>query len=151
MRFATASSLLICFLSAGQIVFADETDELSKKVFTAFETDLIAVEKSPGAAHAKAEILIAREWIEEGRTNQPKGQEKKAALVAERPPSQLELVKTLATAGAVLERVSEADAEIQAYTDELKLLKARLDRLLLVYRGRSSTVAFPPKSQETQQ
>ena len=56
---------------------------------------------------------------------------------------------TTDTGGIVVSKADEVEREIGKHIEELKALKARYDRLILMYHGRSATGAFPAEKESS--
>ncbi|MCP4599642.1 MAG: hypothetical protein GY847_03730 [Proteobacteria bacterium] len=131
-------------------VQASDLDGLSDASFGRLSSQLDDIELREGAESAAAEIAIARQWIENGRLLLREGSVRKAATIAERLPSQLELVRVLVTAGAALIKAEGVGQEIYQMKSKLVRLKARYNRLMLQKNGARVSNAFPPMEDKAQ-
>ncbi|MBW2278150.1 MAG: hypothetical protein JRF63_11695 [Deltaproteobacteria bacterium] len=123
-------------------------DSLLKKAAAEFRragADLDEIEEREGAEVAAGEIALARRWIDEGFSLLRTGEQRAAAVFAERLPIQLTLIRTVLAAREAEEKAEREEREATDSRDKLKLLRARYDRLVLKYRGAEATDAYPRK------
>ncbi len=140
-------TLLSSFLHPVQ---AGDLAKLSDGAFRRLNAELNKIETEKGATAAKGEIVVAEQWIEQGRLLLREGRVRKAAIVAERLPTELALIRILVAAGAALEDVRGVEEEIHTASLALRNIKARYNRLMLRIHGAEHTNAFPLKIGETQ-
>ncbi len=128
-----------------QPVQAGDLAKLSDAAFRRVNVELEKIEKDKGAEAATAEIAIARQWIEQGRLLLREGRVRKAAVVAERFPTELALIRALVAAGAAQDETRRVEEEIHDARNALRRIKSRYNRLVLKIQGAAHTNAFPPK------
>jgi len=135
------TALMMCLQHAP--VLASDFGKLSRAAFKRSSTDLDEIEAEEGARAAAAEIAVARKWIEDGRLFLREGRMKKAAVLAEKLPAQIELIRVIVAAGLVAAEATGVEKEILLKKKTLIELKARLDRLMLQRRGVDARSAEP--------
>ena len=126
-------------------------DSVLKKAAAEFRragADLDQIEEREGAEVAAGEIAVARRWIEEGFSLLRRGEEQHAAVLAERLPFQLRLIRAVLAARAAEEKAEQEERETVEARAELKRVRARYDRLVLKYQGAGATDAYPRKDGE---
>ena len=137
-------ALLITVLAAIPSPGRDLT-VLSSATFQRWATQLDQLEKEQKSGDLVAEeMVVARQWIEEGLILLGEGKVKNAALIAERMPLQVELIRVLLATGALLERAAAAEADVDRLGKTLLRLKSRYDRLILSRNGAEKSGAIPP-------
>ncbi len=110
------------------------------------EAQLEKLEKEDGALGAKAELQIARDWVKEGFELLRKGKTRKAAVLAERLPAQMVLVRSVMVAAKVEADAKAAEARLQEMEIRARLLRDRYDRLIIRRDGAAATLAYPRKN-----
>jgi hypothetical protein len=110
--------------------------------------ELDRIEEREGTEVAAGEIALARRWIEEGFALLKKGRERRAAVLAERLPVQLNLIRAILASRAAEVEADREEAEAHELGKRLALLRARYDRLVLLHRGAEATNAYPRKQDE---
>jgi len=146
-QIAVFIALVSSFLHSAE---AGDLAKLSDGAFRRLNAELDKIETEKGAAAAKGEIVVARQWIEQGRLLLLEGRVRKAAQVAERLPQELELIRILVATGAALEDAKVVEEELHAAATLLGNLKARYNRLILRIHGAEHTNASPQKKGDTQ-
>jgi hypothetical protein len=111
-------------------------------------TELDRIEEREGAEVAAGEIALARRWIEEGFALLKKGHERQAAVLAERLPVQLNLIRAMLASRLAEVEADREEAEAHELGKSLERLKARYDRLVLLHRGAEASNAFPRKKDQ---
>ncbi|MCP4674214.1 MAG: hypothetical protein GY854_01575 [Deltaproteobacteria bacterium] len=129
--------VLMAFMSCLQQTptLASDLGKLSRAAFKQLSADLDEIEAEDGARAAAAEIAVARKWIEDGRLFLRDGRMKKAAVLAEKLPAQIGLIRVIVTAGLVAAEAMSVEKEVLLKKKSVLELKARLDRLMLQRRG----------------
>ncbi len=107
-------------------------------------SDLDSIEAGEGVGAAAEEISQTREWIADGQSLLREGRFKKAAVLAERLPMQLELIRVLVVSAEAIKKATGIEREILEMERELRVLEARHRRLTLARDGGVMTGAFPP-------
>ncbi len=125
-------------------VLASDLGKLSSAAFKRLSTDLDEIETDEGAHTAAAEIAVARKWIEDGRLLLREGRMRKAAVLAEKLPAQIELIRVIVMAGLVAAEAKSVEKELLLKRKIVIELKARLDRLILLRRGVDAKNVEPP-------
>jgi len=123
-------------------------DSVLKKAAAEFRragADLDAIEQREGAEVAAGEIALARRWIEEGFALLRQGEERRAAVLAERLPVQLTLIRAVLAAREAEDRAEAEEQALVELSERLALLRARYDRLLIEHRGAQASDAYPRK------
>ena len=139
---------IACTLALVMLALAAPGDSLLKKAAAEFRraaADLDDIEQREGAEVAAGEIALARLWIEEGFALLRSGEEKRAAMIAERLPVQLILIRAVLAAREAEEKAEQEEGATSDLREKLKLLEARYDRLVLKYRGAEASDAYPRK------
>jgi hypothetical protein len=106
--------------------------------------ELDVLEARDGSRAAAAEIELARSWIAEAGDLRRKGRLRAAAVLRERLPSQLELVRVLVSAGETIEKVEGVERENLALEADIRKLRARKARLVARVDGAAASGAYPP-------
>lgn len=121
-------------------------DSLLKEAAAEFRragAELEEIEQQEGAEVAAGEIALARRWIDEGFALLRREAERRAAVLAERLPVQLILIRAVLAAHEAEELAEQEGREAHELSRQLARLKARYDRLVLEHRGAQATDAFP--------
>jgi hypothetical protein len=124
-----------------------QSSDLGRSADTRFQQAAKALEEIEArteSAIAAGEIAVAKRWIEDGRLLIESGKIEKAAQIAERLPFQLDLIRIVIATGLAMEEAKQVEKEVFELEQELKVLKARRDRLLLEKLGPKISNAFPP-------
>ncbi|MDD5308503.1 MAG: hypothetical protein PHU25_14370 [Deltaproteobacteria bacterium] len=140
-RVLAAVCLASCLLPLS--VSGQTLPQKSAKVFRDAKAELAAMESEGKSAAAAAEIARARKWIEEGLERLRASDPTKAAVLAERLPPQLRLVRALLDAAREEADADKAELAAHAFSESVRLLQARYDRLVLEARGTALTGAVP--------
>jgi hypothetical protein len=114
---------------------AEADDEMSADSFNCFQSDINALAAHKHADAASAEIVVARTLIEDGTRRLRRGQRKKAAIIAERLPVQVNLIRILVSAEAAMKESEQLEAQASAIEKELRVIRERLARLTKKLRG----------------
>jgi len=133
-----AALLTLSFVAPG--------DSMLKRAAAEFRragADLDDIEGREGAEVAAGEIALARRWIEEGFAHLRRGEDQQASVLAERLPIQLNLIRAVLAAREAELKAEQQEREVAESRSELKLMRARYDRLVLKYRGAEATDAYP--------
>ncbi|MDJ0764797.1 MAG: hypothetical protein QNJ97_17585 [Myxococcota bacterium] len=128
-------------------VAASDLGALSDALFEKFSVEVAEIEKKKGASAAAGELVVAKQWIVDGRLFLREGRIKKAATIAERLPGQIALVRLLVDIGQIMAETEEHARTNQALGQALAIAKGRYDRLLLNVQGRKATDALPPQGE----
>jgi hypothetical protein len=134
---------VVCILFSVEVNGADLA-KLSHAAFRGFSSELDKTEKLEHAVYATGEISIARKCIEDGGLLLRDGRVRKAAIIAERLPIQLELIRVLVAAAGVLEEAKNVELETVQLERELLRLKTKYDRLSLQFYGKGASGSVPP-------
>jgi hypothetical protein len=137
-----------CTCALVALAVAAPGDSLLKKAAAEFRragADLDKIEQREGAEVAAGEIALARRWIEDGFALLRSGEEKQAAVLAERLPVQLTLIRAVLAAREAEEKAEQEERAADGLREKLELLRARYDRLVLDYRGAEASDAYPRK------
>jgi hypothetical protein len=146
-KYFLSTVLTMIMIFGGTSTEADGLAQLSAAAFARFGKELDGIEKSKGADAAQFEIVTARKWIEDGKRLLGAGRKKKAAVYAERLPSQLDLVRVLVTTGLSLKECEKLEQEAAIISQDLKILTAKHNRLILRVHGTALTDAFPVRKE----
>lgn len=134
-HFSRLALTIICIFysySASVPVFAQDLAVLSSATFQRWSGEIDQLERDHTPVDPAArEIVVARQWIEEGLILLGEGKIKNAALIAERMPLQVELIRVLLATGTLLERARSVEDEVADLGKTLLRLKTRYDRLIL--------------------
>ncbi len=101
------------------------------------------IEQRKDAHVVAGEIKVAKTWIERGFALLREGRHRRAAILAERLPAQMSLIRTILSAWAVQEEAARAQEDLDELERKLKLVQIRYDRLLLLRKGANLTLAYP--------
>jgi hypothetical protein len=111
--------------------------------FRRASAQLERIEKREDAHVVAGEIEVAKTWIERGFALLREGRHRPAAILAERLPAQINLIRAILSAWAVQEEVVRAQEDLDELERKLKLVQIRYDRLLLLRKGANLTLAYP--------
>ena len=101
------------------------------------------IEQREDAHVVVGEIKVAKTWIEKGFALLREGRHRPAAILAERLPAQINLIRAILSAWAVQEEAVRAQEDLDELERKLKLVQIRYDRLLLLRKGANLTLAYP--------
>ena len=101
------------------------------------------IEQREDAHVVAGEIKVAKTWIEKGFALLREGKHRRAAILAERLPAQMNLILAILSAWAVQQEAVRAQEELDELERKLKLVQLRYDRLLLKRKGTGLTLAYP--------
>lgn len=105
--------------------------------------DLDEVERSESAKLAEKEIALAREWLEKGTKLLRARKARKAAVYAQRLPSQLMAIRAVIAAGEAILEAEALEAKVLELEGRLARAKERLDRLVISRDGADASLAYP--------
>lgn len=112
------------------------------------ESELEELSRHPLAAAARGGIALLERWIDEARGALAARKHRRAAVLAERLPRQLALVRALLALAEDEARLRELEGEIERLRGELSVLRARLERRESRRVGGAATGAYPPLPSE---
>jgi primosomal protein N'' len=101
------------------------------------------IEQREDAHVVAGEIKVAKTWIERGFALLGKGRHRRAAILAERLPAQMSLIRAILSAWAAQQEAVRAQEDLDELERKLKLVQIRYDRLLLLRKGANLTLAYP--------
>ncbi len=101
------------------------------------------IEQREDAHVVAGEINVAKAWIEKGFALLREGRRRPAAILAERLPAQINLIRAILSAWAVQEEAARVQEDLDELERKLKLVQSRYDRLLLLRKGANLTLAYP--------
>jgi len=145
-RLAVSALLLASIIPAADRVEAGPTrrDTASRLRDAAAALDML--EKAEDAEAARGDIRVARGWVDEGVAHLRSGRAREAASLAERLPSQLQLIKAVLTMARVRKAAALAQDEIGEIERRIGALRARQARPILERDGPHATLAYPRAS-----
>ena len=108
------------------------------------EEEIARLAEHPLVAVATGEIALLENWIEETRGALASRKHRRAAVLAERLPRQLALIRALLALAEEEALVLELEQQADGLRDELAALRGRLDRRESRRSGGAATWAFPP-------
>ena len=120
--------------------------ELARRTAAAVERskdELESLESGEHAAAADGEIARARREILDARAALERGDDARAAMLAERLERQIALVRAVIACAAVAARADAAAERVAALERRVAALRERLDRLEIEARGADVTDAYP--------
>jgi uncharacterized protein YicC (UPF0701 family) len=145
-RLAVWALLLASIVLAADRVEAGPTRRDTASRLRDAAAALDALEKAEDAEAARGDILVARGWVDEGVAHLRKGRAREAALLAERIPSQLQLINAVLTLARVRKATALAQDEFGEIERRIAALRARQARLILERDGPHATLAYPRSS-----
>lgn len=108
------------------------------------EVELERLAGDPRADAARGEIVLLEGWTDEARKALGRREHRRAAVLAERLPRQVSLIRALLALAEEEARARRLEDEAARLRLDLAVQRARLDRLALRRSGRAATSAFPP-------
>ena len=108
------------------------------------EGELEELAGHPRAGDARGEIALLEGCIEEAREALAARRHRRAAVLAERLPRQLALIRALLALAEEEARLRGLEDEAGELRRELAVLRGRLDRMALRRKGTAATGAYPP-------
>jgi hypothetical protein len=110
--------------------FSSNRTALSDAAFKSFSSHLDSIEKGKHAAAAMAEIAVARKMIKDGRLLFREGSLRKSAIIAERLPVQITLIKALIGIEIALHDAEHIESELRAMRRYIEILQVRYTEIL---------------------
>ncbi len=144
LKLQITKAVILATLSIALPARGADLARASDAAFRNMSTDLDSIEAGEGADAAAEEIARAREWIADGRSLLREGKFRKAAVLAERLPLQLELIRVLVVSAQAIAEATGIERDVLDMERELRVLQVRHRRLALVRDGGVLTGAFPP-------
>jgi hypothetical protein len=140
---ATIWTVALLALAGGEAAAWDSSRRAAAEVQRA-GAELAELSGHPFAPAVQGEIALLESWIEETRGALAARKARKAAMLAERLPRQLALIRALLALAEDEARALELEAEAGRLRDELAALGGRLERRASGRSGGSATWAYPP-------
>ena len=122
----------MCILGAffSMQVFASERIGLRDRAFAEFTLELDRIEGGKHIGTAMAEIEVARKMIGDGRLLFREGSIRKSAIIVERLPVQITLIRAIIGAEAALHNAKKIEHELRVMRRSLKLFQALHKKML---------------------
>jgi hypothetical protein len=149
-RYLVVFSCALALVAVAAIASGDSLLKQAAAEFRRSGAELDKIEEREGAQVAAGEIALARRWIEEGFQLLKGGHEQRAAVLAERLPVQLTLIRAVLAAREAENAADKEEREAHQLRKRMDLLQSRYDRLVLKYRGAQATDAFPRKKKDAE-
>ncbi len=122
----------MCILGAffSMQVFASERIGLRDRAFAKFTLELDRIETRRHIGTAMAEIQVARKMIADGRLLFREGSIRKSAIIVERLPVQITLIRAIIGAEAALHDAKKIEHDLRVMRRSLELFQARHTKML---------------------
>jgi hypothetical protein len=122
----------MCILGAffSMQVFASERIGLRDRAFAEFTLELDRIEGGKHIGTAMAEIEVARKMIGDGRLLFREGSIRKSAIIVERLPVQITLIRAIIGAEAALHDAKKIEHDLRVMRRSLELFQARHTKML---------------------
>jgi hypothetical protein len=111
-------------------VLASYREGISDGAFAAFSSELDRIEKGKHTGTAIAEIGAARKMIADGRRLFREGSIRRSAIIVERLPVQITLIRALIGAETALHDAQKMERNLRAMRRSLEMLHARYTKML---------------------
>ena len=110
--------------------FASDRAGLSDAAFGRFASELERIENGKHAAAAIVEIGIAKKLVKDGRLLFREGSIRTSAIIAERLPAQIELIRALIVAETASHDAVRMEREVRDMKLSLDILRKRYNKIL---------------------
>ena len=122
----------MCILGAffSMQVFASERIGLRDRAFAEFALELDRIEAGRHIGTAMAEIKVARKMIGDGKLLFSEGSLRKSAIIVERLPVQITLIRVLISVEAALHDAKKIEHDLRVMRRSLELFQARHTKML---------------------
>ena len=145
------SVMVIAAAAAFFLLFQAQASELKRALTSRLEDakeTLNAIEQGHDSVFAAGEIAVARRWLADASKMLESGKQKRAAVLAERLPSQLALISKIMEAGRLSKAAEEVELEVYRSEQKLHGVEAKIRRLSLKLKGPQLLGARPLTGQE---